>query len=533
MDFDLAEQRLKRDQDRHRSRSLKGKPNLSEKAKRQAEYRRKQEEIQRAERDRKKRILQYQQQYMKSCDRSLNLKSLLPSNLANTSDSGLLLTPTSIHGEGDKISLPPSVLHKLTSGDDMNNGDTMMGGNPWIFRIGLLNPKYTFPASPMLNALRPPADDNDAMEDDNDDNDDYDDDGEKEAYLDELSHKYLSYTHCTVVEFTQDEGHVGIPQLIAEALLRTKSTIPIPTTRTIDPSAGSNNSTVTPEDMPLEVEKDQEDKTPGHLAWGAFDIPGQQLEVSLVKLPKGRGCTLVPTREAVQNNFYGLKDVKLVLEQSLIRTRGTLDVGDTVSTWHRGIKFDLNVTKVTPSAFRAVTCINTDIEVEIGTAEAEGQADSRGGETIGNNSSQSSTTGIHNPLASSIGTSSGTVLGRVGGSAATASTSGLTGSTLSQTQDSDEASLLPEPPQDEKEGICVVQIRSSAGTGKRRFSTGVARLKDLFEYASLVAKMDGQSFHLVTSFPRRVITISKENESLTLAALGIHEGREVFMAEST
>ena len=56
-------------------------------------------------------------------------------------------------------------------------------------------------------------------------------------------------------------------------------------------------------------------------------------------------------------------------------------------------------------------------------------------------------------------------------------------------------------------------------------------MKDLFEYASFVSKMDGQSLRLVTSFPRRVITMGKENAMSSLDALGIKAGREVFMAE--
>jgi hypothetical protein len=41
----------------------------------------------------------------------------------------------------------------------------------------------------------------------------------REAYLDELCCKYLAFTHCTVVEFTQEEGRVGLPQAISTALL--------------------------------------------------------------------------------------------------------------------------------------------------------------------------------------------------------------------------------------------------------------------------------------------------------------------------
>ena len=54
-----------------------------------------------------------------------------------------------------------------------------------------------------------------------------------------------------------------------------------------------------------------------------------QLEISLLKLPKGTGCTLVPSKEAIQSGFYDLKDVKLVLEQSLIRTSSAQSPGIT------------------------------------------------------------------------------------------------------------------------------------------------------------------------------------------------------------
>lgn len=65
------------------------------------------------------------------------------------------------------------------------------------------------------------------MEDDDndseDENDDYNNKETMEAYLAELRYKYLSYTHCTVVEFTQEEGYVGIPLPIASALLDAKN----------------------------------------------------------------------------------------------------------------------------------------------------------------------------------------------------------------------------------------------------------------------------------------------------------------------
>jgi Ubiquitin fusion degradation protein UFD1/UBX domain len=521
MDFDAAAARLARDQSKVKGRRV---VTLSDKAKKQAEFQKKQQERLRAERERKRQIEQYQRQFMHQCERSLKEKSIGPAG------SSLLLHPTSIHGDGDKIALPPSVLETLTS--SATGADDMLGGgNPWTFRIGILNAEYSFPASPLIQNLAPSNDDaggfggNSMDEDDDSSQDDSDDeerdDDEKEAYLDELSHKYLAYTHCTVVEFTQEEGHVGIPQHIAAALLDPKNRhetvrhIEIATTRTVDPAAKSmtENMDAAQEDGDNVVMKQaptimEGDSTPGHLAWGAFDIPDTQLEITMVKLPKGRGCTLTPTQEAIRNNFYGLKDVKLVLEQSLIRTRATLSAGDMVSTWHRGVKFDLDVTKVIPPTFHAVTCINTDIEVDIG--ETQTDAKEREGKK-GDATSDSNDGGFR------LGTGQ--------------KLSSPPPSSLSPTVPSPLESLLPEPPADQKDGVCTVQIRFIGGQGKRRFVVHAATGKDLFAFASCIMNRDENTYQLVTRFPRRQLT-SAETRDKTLADMGLQPGQELFLVEN-
>lgn len=509
MEFEAAAQRLARDQKNYRGRK---EVVVSQKAKREADYRRKQQASLKQERERQARIAQYQQQYITNCDRGLKVKRLASQ-----------LQAISIWGEGDKIALPPSLLETLTAADASNNV-----GNPWIFRIGILNPHYQYPSSILVQTLKPPKEEEDS--DDDSDMDD-DDDNDKAAYLDELSYKYLSYTHCTVVEFTQEEGHVGIPQPIADALLdsarrRKEDSFEIPTTRTVDPAAAKSNKD---EDEDATTDNNNnnnnnmdEEKTPGHLAWGAFDIPSLPLEISLVQLPKGRGCTLVPTKEAVQNNFHGLQDVKLVLEQSLIRTRATLAVGDTVQTWHRGTKFDLKVTKVIPSTFHAVTCINTDIEVDIGeTAEAlPAQQQQQQGNVLGG--------GGGHTLASS--------------SSSTLMTTTTPFSIPQQQQHTSNAPivLLPEPPQEQTEGICTVQIRSSGGTGRRRFNVHEAKLSDVFDFAASIAKTKVGTFQLVSRFPRRVFTSDNNSDSTTssaasttMAVAGIQMGQELLMVEPT
>merc|ERR1712226_1668225 len=192
------------------------------------------------------------------------------------------------------------------------------------------------------------------------------------AYMDELSHKYLALTHGTVVEFTQEEGQVGLPSPIAAALIaQAGGSISIKRTKDLATTTQTNmldgEQAMVQSDGNIAAataEHEIEEKTPGHLAWGAFDVPDVPIEISLVKLPKGRACTLIPTQEALQNGFYNLKDIKLVLEQSLIRTRAVLSVNDIVNTWHRGVQYNVQVSKLEPAYYGAVVCINTDITVD-------------------------------------------------------------------------------------------------------------------------------------------------------------------------
>ena len=560
MDFEDAAVRLARDQSKIRSRNNnRGGIGISEKAKRQAEYQKKIQARLREEREQKKRNEAYQRKYLHDCQRLLKEKSLASIN------ERLFLTPTSIYGDGDKLSLPPSVLETLSNNDESMS---VNGGNPWMFRIGIPNPNYKFPSSTLVQALEAPIneeeDDDDMMDEDDDDEEQYQEQQMK-PFLQELSRKYISYTHCTVVEFSQEEGNIGIPVRIAQALLdpknrhdgsTTSSEIKIPTTITVDPASSSSSSDVTnsEKDELMQVEntgiatnKEEEEevveRTPGHIAWGAFEIPDVQLEITMVQLPKGTGCTLVPTEEAVRNDFYGLKDVKIVLEQSLIRTRATLTIGDVVSTWHRGKKFDLDVTKVIPSYFRGVTCINTDIEVEIGETKINNVANDDE-ESNSNNDNNSKYKATNEETGFRLGTGKKTT----------------TSSLLKEDKGEKEAgalkqtsvnvlpiSLLPEPPIDKKDGVCTVQIRYSGGNGKRRFSIDTAKVKDLFAFASSLMNRDERSFQLVTRYPRKELHLIETNKSdsdnksnsssqtgmaeLTLNQAGLQQGQEMLMVE--
>ena len=636
MDFERAAERLASDQRKSRA-SLRSRPvglAVSAKAKREAEERRRRTAQRLAEQRRQRSRLTYGVRYMDRCDGWLGVDRLLgragdggadgaPSAVAVTgarpsqgaaaavgarssnptwaSNHSLLLRPVSIHGDGDKLSLPPSVLASLAASGLVGGGsDGASQQQPLAFRVGILNGDYVFPSSEALRGVmeRAPidADSGEAVDEANIDSSDDNDSGsdmeeleanedgrrgtvntatsrnkkkrkdsqDTKAYLEELSHRYMSYTHATVVEFTMNEGEVGLPQSVASALLgdtvsdgdpttstpfQTSSaagnTVTVPRKRTVDPASAATMATSDGNDGGHENDEtkdnndgdghdssavssmhvdDQGEKTPGHLAWGAFDIPDSDVEITLIKLPKGKACTLVPTHEAVRNGFYNLKDVKLVLEQSLIRTRATLSINDVVHTWHRGVKFDLVVKDVTPDAFGAVSCINTDIEVELATPE--GFED---------------TTKEPNAAENGIGKND----------TALASFASGTGYKLSDgprktpkseiganvTSAAPVVELPSEPPKDQKSNVCEVQVRGDGATGRRRFDITKASIKDLFVFASISCNMndtEGETFRLVTRFPRRVFSVEKgaqEDGDQKLVDAGIGEGREMFLIE--
>merc|ERR1712232_726456 len=410
-------------------------------------------------------------------------------------------TATSIHGDGNKIALPPSVLASLNE-----TGMLEDARGPLTFRIGVVDPEYKFPASDSVKKLMERIDEEDYEEENT------------SAFLDELLCRYLAYTHASVVEFTQDEGNVGLPKAVSEKLFRGRGNIPAK--KTVDPSGSVSDN----EEMNTNLDDDQ---TPGHLAWGKFSVPDTDVEVTLLTLPKGKSCTFVPTIDSLKNGFNSLKDVKAVLEQSLVRTRATISLADTVHCWHRGVKFDLNVSSVTPPDFAAVSCINTDIEVDIGTPKFENKEDNKGikknseqdGRRLGDSTQSKETTG--NILGGGLGgrhvydKSAGNSLTDAGNSAQ-----------RNMNAIPVPVQLPPEPISNGKD-VSIIQIRGPSKSGKRRFDLD-SQMADVFSFAAFVTNMD--DFHLVTRFPRKVY-IFEEMKELTLRELGFQEGQNMLLVE--
>jgi len=607
MDFDIAAKRLQQDQKSayNRSRASRSARTASAKSKKEAQAARQKAEkrlqqkkiesehnaqivdkvvtsIGRVERQLgvanvgSPLVTEKQQQTTSTISTSSSTTSLFTN--INPLSNGWSFKATSIHGDGDKIALPPSILETMTSSsNDLDPfGSSSNGGRPIAFRIGILKPDYTFPSSSKMKALieniketivqnekrknnvlssqqstSSITDNGTANQQDMDDSDDeMDDDGDYslivEAYLDELSMKYISYTHGTVVEFTQEDNCVGLPESIARALLQPNShslvessfnddkekKIDIPVLRTVDPAASTKtNLTEMNEDdneymdvdnkqhTTTEEDDDDGEKTPGHPAYGLFDIPASSVEVTPIsRLPAGTNCTFTPTKPSIENGFYSLKDIKVVLEQSLMRTRATLSRGDVIRTWRRGISFDLIVSSLSPAQFGAVSCINTNLNVDFASCENGDTKDE--------------------PLAEDVKPepTGSRILG--GGGRLLSEPARPQESKSNETTSSSNSQLIELPPEpDDIKGVCTIQVRGrtpsgTTVTGRRRFACTTSTLSHLFSFASHVCDgADPTMFRLVTRFPRRELQLTTTNENKTLESLDIRQGQESFIVE--
>lgn len=555
MDFDAAEAKLRKDQDRLRSqarnrnasRTLASSDAIS-KAKKAELYRQRQLEQKRLRELKDKRKRDYVLQGYQQMEQNLGVVRQLGNN--EESNPIISLSATSVHGQGDKITLPPSILSTLSERDLLTANQER--GQPLFFRLGIKRPNYIFPQSrAMIELMEKYGEELDAEFSAGDDIlqldqaddvmsvDESDVDNPwKKAYLEELSCEYMAYTYATVVEFSQDEGSIGLPFSVANALLQSKSDDLIESHVTVDPAQSShsqimdgneleeNDETLHGQDIhspsllaPTQADDEEilDDKTPGHAAYGLFPVPVPPIELTLLtNLPLGNKCTLQPSRQAVERGFYDLKNVKLALEQSLIRTRGSLNVGDMMHCWFRGKKFDLIVQNVSPPDVGAISCVNCDIEVDIAPPPAvEGEVEDH--------------EAVHDQPRNLSRTISGGY--RLKDDTLHDSDTTSTKAEPSTLMADRHIALPPEPNEDEGEHVIVIQIRGIGKTARRRFHVSCT-MKNLFDFAisAQLIGTEGVPFKLVTRFPRRSFAIGSTDEEIVLGSLNLTK-QEMFMVE--
>ena len=639
MEFDLASKRLQREQQQRSKQTSMQKQNRTmlpntgtphaasatthEILLRQKQQRQQLEDQRQKERQQKLYETQLLSTYLKKYDSKLHVQSLLsissppppPSTFQSSAPTTaisskqqqlqpqrhLQLKPVSIHGNGDKITLPPSLLERLLQLQENHGTESQQQQQPWTFRIGIRNPNSS--VNPVSNELQSyiqenfRKDDSIDNDDDEDDNDEEEDDvmdtegnsntsvtrnrqWRKKEFLNDMTHymkelqqhQYVSYTHGTVVEFTQEEGYIGIPKSIANALLvpcssPTKSSgINIETTRTIDPATAAAVvpvSTTDDTNAPITDADMDEEKTPGHVAYNAFDIPAVPIEIVLLHLPKGTGMTLRPILRtdprSMAKSFYELQQdqIKYALEQSIQRTRATITLYDTLTTWYRGNEYQFLVTQLVATSspsnapkttingvYNAISCINTDIEIEFEPIDTDPHV-------IHSTSDAVTTTATTNSVAPPTTKSTGRRLMDepvISTSTIDTTNSSLpSGHTFKPRNDNpppyDATSTMmtvpPEPPLEEKINVITIQFRWSSGHAiigsplQRRFDITTTTICDLFHFVRqqqlLLTGTNASQLQVVRRYPRRIF--SDNDKNATLQQAGFLTGNELLMIE--
>jgi len=193
------------------------------------------------------------------------------------------------------------------------------------------------------------------------------------------------------------------------------------------------------------------------------------------------------------------------------------------------VKFDLQVTSVTPSDYNAISCINTDIEVDIGALETDGKDDEAMKTTT------NPTTKVVEEKKSRFEGTGHTLMDKSPSSSS--SKASPTQSTAITTQQLLSQPIPPEPSATQKENVTTIQIRNERGQtiGRRKFDVSVHTLSHLFVYVSSILGDDtdgGEStFRLVSRFPRHVWILEEDKKDDVLEECGVNAGQMMLFVE--
>lgn len=128
-------------------------------------------------------------------------------------------------------------------------------------------------------------------------------------------------THCGVREFSATEGTIGLPPKVINSLLK-------------------------------------------HADGSISDL--HSVSIVYTRLPKITNAKFAPVMTTSSESIFQVGPIKLVLEENL-RSHSTLSVGDHVSVWHRGRRYELRVMELQPESSGSL--FNADVEVEFVSAE--------------------------------------------------------------------------------------------------------------------------------------------------------------------
>lgn len=360
-----------------------------------------------------------------------------------------------IDGEGDKITLPVSYLEILTSQEITDQG-------PMLFKISLSS-------NPSI------------------------------------------FTHCGMLEFTADEGTVGLPPKVRRSL-----------------------------GIDEEIENENENKLE------------EKVIIKYLRLEKGTFAKVQPKK----GGMTMISEIRAMLEHNM-RKHATLTVGDILTVWHRGKAFDLTVIELKPENF--VTVIDTDLEIDLDIPEDQMQREkketdelnARGHRLSGGNNYSSlvpmfneqlnNNNGVEESKQSYIDNANMDIDDndnnyRNSGGYTLSSSPSLPSPPQPMMESSSQPmiELPPEPIGEDSNNVISCMVRKPDGNRCTRQFKKTDKMKYLFHFVENSSREQqfhpANSFRLVTRFPRKVFTM-EESQDLTFIDSGLSNDQEAFMLE--
>ncbi|CAM9750349.1 unnamed protein product [Chrysoparadoxa australica] len=254
-------------------------------------------------------------------------------------------------------------------------------------------------------------------------------------------------THAGVLQFTSEEGTVGLPSKVCRSLALTQK-----------------------------AEREE--------GGGAV-----QVKLRYVRLPKAQYARVVPSKGLSQ-----VGEIRAMLEHNL-RHHATLTLGDTVQVWHRGKEFDLEVVDLKPE--QQVSLIDTDMELELDLPmDTQDELHSKLAQDASKTIRGTAVSPPQQPKPSGI--------------SPIPQPMGEVDSDSNSDSDIDEGAALtlrdlPEEPAKGSEGVVTLMIRTRQGRLERSFNTS-EQGQALYNWVEACGAAVRGGFCLVVPYPRKVVS---------------------------
>mmetsp|Transcript_14112 Transcript_14112/g.18499 ORF Transcript_14112/g.18499 Transcript_14112/m.18499 type:complete len:428 (+) Transcript_14112:165-1448(+) len=302
-------------------------------------------------------------------------------------------------------------------------------------------------------------------------------------------------THCGVLEFTADEGTIGLPPKVMSSL-------------------------------GLALGPASQESSEGKNAADAGGTPLGEVQIKYVRLEKASFAQIRPEKAGLSQ----INEIRAVLEQNM-RNHATLTVGDILTVWFRGKSYSCEVLEVRPQP--QVTVIDTDMELELDLpAEVQEQLSPsiEGGRKLVETP--------HGPAGEGSSPAQANVKEVSPALFKTAKSEMDTDSDmdeedleeLKEAHKEEKARGLPEEPDQNLPGAITCSLRQGGTTWSRRFRVS-DKFRCLFDFAEAQGVLP-LSYKIIRRFPRAVYTSDLPDCEKSFEEVGI-DASEAFMLETS